>query len=48
LAEKAAKGIILPLGDLIIGACALDLGYAIGTGNARDFRRIPGLKIIQS
>jgi predicted nucleic acid-binding protein len=35
--EQAAKGINLPLGDLIIGACALELGYAIGTSNARDF-----------
>ncbi len=45
--EQAAKGINLPLGDLVIGACALELGYAIGTGNVRDFNRIPGLKIIQ-
>jgi len=44
--EQAAKGINLPLGDLIIGACALELGYAIGTGNARDFNRIPGLQLI--
>ena len=40
--EQAAKGVILPLGDLIIAACALELGYAIGTSNARDFIRIPG------
>ena len=45
--EQAAKGINLPLGDLIIGACALELGYAIGTSNLRDFNRIPGLNIIQ-
>lgn len=45
--DQAAKGINLPLGDLIIGACALELGYAIGTSNARDFNRIPGLNIIQ-
>ncbi len=45
--EQAAKGINLPLGDLIIGACALELGYAIGTGNVRHFSRIPGLHIIQ-
>jgi len=41
-AELAAKGVILPLGDLIIGACALELGYAIGTSNTRDCNRIPG------
>ena len=44
--EQAAKGINLPLGDLMIGACALELGYAIGTGNARDSNRIPGLQLI--
>ena len=45
--EQAAKGVNLPLGDLIIGACALELGYAIGTSNVRDFSRIPGLNIVQ-
>lgn len=46
-AEQAAKGVTLPLADLIIGACALELGYAVGTANIRDFNRIPGLSIIQ-
>jgi tRNA(fMet)-specific endonuclease VapC len=32
-AEQAVKGINLPLADLMIGACALELGYAIGTSN---------------
>jgi tRNA(fMet)-specific endonuclease VapC len=45
-AEQAAKGNTLPLGDLIIGACALELGYSIGTSNARDFNRIPGLNVL--
>lgn len=44
--EQAAKGINLALPDLIIGACALELGYAIGTSNVRDFKRIPGLNVI--
>jgi tRNA(fMet)-specific endonuclease VapC len=44
--EEAAKGINLPLGDLIIGACALELRYAVATGNLRDFNRIPGLTVI--
>lgn len=44
--EQAAKGINLPLGDLMIGACALELGYTIGTGNPRDFNRIPGLQLV--
>lgn len=45
-AEQATKGINLPLGDLIIGACALELGYAIATSNSRDFSRIPSLKVV--
>jgi predicted nucleic acid-binding protein len=45
--EQASKGINLPLGDLIIGACALELSYAIGTSNVRDFKRIPGLNVVQ-
>jgi predicted nucleic acid-binding protein len=44
---QAAKGVNLPLGDLIIGACALELGYAVGTRNVRDFRRVPGLTVVQ-
>ena len=44
--EQAVKGINLPLADLMIGACALELGYAIGTSNTRDFSRIPGLKLV--
>ncbi len=43
--EQADKGINLPLADLMIGACALELGYALGTSNLRDFNRIPGLKL---
>jgi predicted nucleic acid-binding protein len=35
------------LGDLIIGATALELGYAVATSNLRDFQRIPGLRIVQ-
>lgn len=45
--EQAAKGINLALGDLVIGACALELGYSIATGNVRDFERIPGLNIVR-
>jgi tRNA(fMet)-specific endonuclease VapC len=45
-AEQAAKGIVLPIADLIIGACALELGYAVGTVNLRDFKRIPGLTVV--
>jgi tRNA(fMet)-specific endonuclease VapC len=44
--QQAAKGINLPFADLIIGSCALELGYAIGTDNLRDFGRIPDLKVL--
>lgn len=44
--EQAAKGITLPLADLIIGSCALELGYAVLTANQRHFKKIPGLTII--
>lgn len=43
--ELAAKAIRLPLAGLIIGASALELGYAIATANVRDFSRIPGLDV---
>jgi predicted nucleic acid-binding protein len=45
-AGQAAQGINLPLADLIIGACALELGYAVGTANVRHFRAIPRLQVI--
>lgn len=45
--EQAAKGINLPIADLIIGACAMELGYAVGTHNVRDFERIPGLSVVR-
>jgi len=44
--EEACKGVNVPLGDLVIGACAQELGYAVGSSNLRDFARIPGLTVI--
>jgi hypothetical protein len=34
--EQAARGIIVPLADLLIGACALELGYAVGGFRSRS------------
>lgn len=45
-AEQAAKGITVPLGDLLIGASALEQGYGVGTGNLRHFQLIPGLTVV--
>jgi predicted nucleic acid-binding protein len=45
--ENQAKGVRLPLADLLIGVTALELGYIIATGNLRHFQRIPGRSVIQ-
>lgn len=44
--QSQARGIRIPLSDLLIGMSALDRGYAVGTANARHFQLIPGLKVI--
>ena len=45
--ELQEKGVVIPFGDLLIGATALSLGYSVLTFNLLDFRRIPGLSVIQ-
>jgi predicted nucleic acid-binding protein len=40
--EQALRGITIPFTDLIIGACALELGYAVATHNRRHFQLIRG------
>jgi tRNA(fMet)-specific endonuclease VapC len=45
-AECTQNGIIIPFDDLLIGACALELGYAVATHNRRHFEKIPGLSVI--
>lgn len=46
--ELAAKGIQVPLADLMIAACAVEVAYAVATRNARDFGRIAGLVVVQA
>jgi len=46
-AEQQVKGVVIPLGDLLIGATALSLGYSVGTVNLRHFRKGPGLTVVQ-
>jgi tRNA(fMet)-specific endonuclease VapC len=46
-AEYSEKGVLIPFDDLLIGACALERGYSVGTRNLRHFRMIPGLDVIQ-
>ena len=45
--QAQAKGVRIPLSDLLIGASALEFGYGVGTANVRHFQMIPGLSIIQ-
>ena len=42
-----AKGLTIALGDLLIGATALELSYAVVTHNARHFHVIPNLDVKQ-
>jgi predicted nucleic acid-binding protein len=44
--ENQAKGVRLPLSDLLIGVTALELGYSVVTGNLRHFQLVPGLSIV--
>ena len=44
--QNQAKGIRLPLSDLLIGVTALELGYGVATANLRHFQMIPGLKVV--
>jgi len=45
--ESQARGIRIPLSDLLIGVTALELGYSVGTANLRHFRQVPGLSVVQ-
>jgi predicted nucleic acid-binding protein len=45
--QSQAKGVRIPLSDLLIGASALELGYSVGTANLRHFQLIPSLSVIR-
>ena len=46
--EPAIVGVVLDSSeDLLIGATALHLGYAVATLNVRDFSKIPGLSVTE-
>src|SRR5713226_7940708 len=45
-AESSATGVTIPFADLLIGACALERGYAVATRNVRHFKNIRGLNLI--
>jgi tRNA(fMet)-specific endonuclease VapC len=45
--ESQARGIRIPLPDLLIGVTALELGYSVGTANLRHFQQVPGLSVVR-
>lgn len=45
--EQAARGVSIAFEDLLIGATALHMSYAVVTLNVRHFQMIPGLTIQQ-
>lgn len=44
-AELLTRGEVVGAHDLIIGATAVAMDFQVATVNARDFRRIPGLRV---
>ncbi len=47
-AQLSAQGTPIGPHDLWIGATAVARGFGVATGNAGDFKRIPGLRVITS
>jgi tRNA(fMet)-specific endonuclease VapC len=45
--EQQSRGIVIPFGDLLIGATALEVSYSLLTVNVRHFDRIPGLSVLR-
>jgi tRNA(fMet)-specific endonuclease VapC len=45
--EQQSRGVVIPFGDLLIGATALSLGFSMLTANLRHFQKIPGLTVLQ-
>ena len=45
--QMQARGIRIPLSDLLIGTTALELEYRVGTANVRHFQQIEGLEIVR-
>lgn len=46
--EQAAHGISIAFEDLLIGATALHMNYAVVTLNVRHFQMIPSLSVVQA
>ena len=46
--EQAARGVSIAFEDLLIGATALHMSYAVVTLNLRHFQMIPSLSVVQA
>jgi tRNA(fMet)-specific endonuclease VapC len=46
-AALAAKGVVVGIHDLLVGATALAIGGRVATRDTRSFRKIPGLDVVQ-
>ena len=46
--EQAARGEVLAIEDILIGATALHLDFGVVTLNLKHFQKIPGLNVIQA
>jgi predicted nucleic acid-binding protein len=44
--EQAGQGVVNAFEDLVIGATALYLGFAVAALNLRPFQMVPGLEIV--
>jgi tRNA(fMet)-specific endonuclease VapC len=44
--SQAAKGIKVPVDDLLIAVAAIEQGYAVATLNRRHFEKIPNLAVV--
>ena len=45
--EQQSQGVVVPFGDLLIGATALSPGFSVLPANLRHFQKIPGLMVVQ-
>ncbi len=45
-AEQQTRGVVIPFGDLLIGATALSIGFSVLTVNTRHFGHVPGLSVV--
>ena len=45
--HNQARGVKVPLADLLGGVTALELSYGVATANLRHFRQITGLSVNQ-